>query len=329
MVDFSQLKKNKGNNLKNMTQKLEEMNKGGGGKRDERIYKPGFDQKEGKGYAVVRFLPSKDGENFVRQFSHSFNGPGGLYWERSRRTIEEDDPVAISNSAYWKLAEEKGDESLKDFVRNRKRQTKYYANVYVVKDNQNPDAEGQVFIMEMGPQIWKIVEKAMEPEFDDEEPIDPFDLWYGADFKLKLVGKEIPDRNTGKKKVVPNYENSEFASVSEFMDGDEDKLKEVFDKTYDLTEFTEVKSFDELAKRFQKVAGESYNAKVVDDDGEAKASEKLKQQADTDSEADHSQGQEEKEPEKNEAEEKASEPEADDDDDDLMAEFQRLSQQDD
>jgi len=264
MADFSALKKKKGSNLKAMAEKLETMNKASGAKKDERIYKPGFDKKEGIGNAVIRLLPAVEGDNFVRQFSHSFKGAGGFYWEMSRSTIDEKDPVGISNGMYWKLGEDTGEEKHQNLARARRRNTKYYFNVYVEKDKNNPECEGQVMIMECGPQIFKIIEGAINPKFEDDEAIDPFDLWGGAPLKIRAIGKEIPDKRTGNKVVVPNYEESLFGNPSEFMGGDEDKMKEVFDKTYDLSEFIAVKSFDELAKRFKQVTGEDYDALVQD-----------------------------------------------------------------
>lgn len=260
MVDFNSLRKNRSDNLKNLTNKVKDMT-GGSGNRDERIWKPGFDKKEGKGYAVVRLLPSQaGGDPFHRVFFHSFKGPGGTYFESSRKTLDqkEDDPVAISNRMYWTKAEEDGDESLKNIVRKRKRNTKYYANVYVVKDSTNPEHEGTVKVMEFGAQIFKIIEGAIKPQFEDEKPLDPFDLWDGANLIIKVVGNEATIG--GKKMTLPNYEKSIFDNNSELFEGDDDKKKEIFEKTHDINEFYKVKPFDELAKRFEKVVGEPYNA---------------------------------------------------------------------
>lgn len=280
MVDFAKLKSARGSNLSKLTEKLETLNKGGGNQKDERIYKPGFDKKEGKGYAVVRFLPNKNGEPFVRVFSHAFNGAGGWYIENSRSTIGEDDPVGISNTLYWKKGEAEGNEAFKNIARKRKRNTKYFANVLVIKDTINPENNGKVMIYEFGGQVFKLIEAAAKPEFEDEKPIDPFDMWTGADFKIKMVGKEIPDQRTGKKTMVPNYENSEFASPSELFEGDDDKKEALFEQTFDLTEFLKVKTFEELATQFKKVTGEAHNALEAGDPGETVV-ERLEQQAES------------------------------------------------
>lgn len=269
MVDFNKLKSARGSNLAKLTEKLETLNKGNSTQKDERIFKPGFDKKEGKGYAVIRFLPSKSSDPFVRVFNHAFNGAGGWYIENSRSTIGEDDPVGISNTLYWKKGEAEGNESFKNIARKRKRNTKYFANVLVIKDTINPENNGKVMIYEFGGQVFKLIEAAAKPEFEDEQPIDPFDMWTGADFKIKIVGREIPDSRTGQKTLVPNYENSEFASPSELFDGDDTKKEELFGQTHDLSEFLKVKGFDELAERFKKVTGDDYNALESGDPAES------------------------------------------------------------
>lgn len=269
MVDFNKLKSARGSNLAKLTEKLETLNKGNSTQKDERIFKPGFDKKEGKGYAVIRFLPSKSSDPFVRVFNHAFNGAGGWYIENSRSTIGEDDPVGISNTLYWKKGEAEGNESFKNIARKRKRNTKYFANVLVIKDTINPENNGKVMIYEFGGQVFKLIEAAAKPEFEDEQPIDPFDMWTGADFKIKIVGREIPDSRTGQKTLVPNYENSEFASPSELFDGDDTKKEELFSQTHDLSEFLKVKGFDELAERFKKVTGDDYNALESGDPAES------------------------------------------------------------
>lgn len=324
-LDFNSLKKKKSNNLKEMAEKIESMNKGSGGKKDERIYKPGFDKKEGIGNAVVRLIPAKVGDNFVRQFSHSFKGSGGFYWENSRTTVsDEKDPVSISNGLHWKKGEDTGEEKYKNVARQRKRNTKYYFNVYVEKDQYNKECEGQVMIMECGPQIFKVIEDAISPKFEDDEAIDPFDLWGGAPLKIRAEGKEIPDKRTGNKVVVPNYEKSLFGRQGEFLDGDEDKMKEVFEQTHDLSDFVKIKTFDELAKRFKQVTGEDYDA--LDTTG----TEDHVKEVEEDFKEQYNQNADEKE-ESDDGDEDPKEKSDetintdDDDDDALLSEFERLA----
>jgi hypothetical protein len=286
MVDFAKLRSNRGSTLSKLTEKLETLNKGSSTQKDERLYKPGFDKKEGKGYAVIRFLPAKEGEHFVRVFSHAFKGKDGWYIENSRSTIGEEDPVGIANTLYWKKGENEGNESFKNIARSRKRNTKYFSNIYVIKDTVTPDWNGKNAIYEFGGQIFKKIEGAAKPEFEDDQPMDPFDMWSGADFKIKIVGKEIPDQRNGGKTVVPNYENSEFDRVSELFEGDDAKKEELFGKTYDLSEFLKVKTFEELAVRFKKVTGEAHNKLESGDPAESVAA-RLEKQADLDTNVDN------------------------------------------
>ena len=286
MVDFSNLRKNRGSTLSKLTEKLETLNKGSSNQKDERLYKPGFDKKEGKGYAVGRFIPAQNGDPFVRVFGHGFKGKDGWYIENSRSTLGEEDPVGISNTLYWKKGENEGNETFKNIARNRKRNTKYYANFYVIKDTVLPEWNGKLAILDFGGQLFKKIEGAAKPEFEDDQPMDPFDMWSGADFKIKIVGKEIPDQRNGGKTVVPNYENSEFDRVSELFEGDDAKKEELFKKTYDLSEFLVCKPFDELAARFKKVTGEAHNALEAGDPAESVA-KRLEKQADLDTSVDN------------------------------------------
>lgn len=321
MVDFAKLKTSRGSNLSKLTEKLETMNKGSGGQKDERIYKPGFDKKEGKGYAVIRFLPAKAGEPFVRVFSHAFKGSGGWYIENSRSTIGEDDPVGISNRLYWNKGEAEGNESLKNVAKSRKRNTKYFANVLVIKDTVNPANNGKVMIYEFGAQIFKMIEAAAKPEFEDDEPMDPFDMWNGADFKIKIVGKEIPDQRNGGKTVVPNYENSEFDRPSELFEGDDAKKEEIFNMTHELSDFAKVKSFEELAERFKKVTGEAHDRLETGDVAQSVV-DRLTEQAKREAEQDNT-------PKVHSAvEESSSEPQGGDGDgDDVLEMFRKLAEQ--
>lgn len=322
-MDFSNLKKQRGSALTALTDKLSSMNKGASNtEKDARIYKPGFDKKEGKGYAVVRFLPPKAGEPFVRIFGHAFNYKGNWYIEQSRVTIGESDPVAISNALYWKKGEAEGNEALKNIARARKRTTKYFANVLVIKDTVNPENNGKVMIYEFGAQVFKILEKAAKPEFEDDEPLDAFDMWTGADFKIKMVGKEIPDSRSGKKTIVPTYEDSEFAKSSELFEGDDEKKEEVFNQTTDLSEFIKVKTFDELAARFKKVTGEAHDALENGDPAESIIETMTKK-------AEQSESQDnDVKVGKSASKEKEPEPEPDDDDDDVLAMFKKLAEED-
>ncbi|MFL0774486.1 MAG: hypothetical protein AB8A39_06975, partial [Prochlorococcus sp.] len=202
--------------------------------------------KSGNGYAVLRFLPAPDGEDlpWVKLYSHAFQGPGGWYIENSLTTLGGKDPVTEHNRELWNS----GNESDKDVVRKQKRKLSFYANIYVVKDPTNPDNEGKVFLYKFGKKIFDKVMDVMQPEFEDEEPINPFDFWQGANFKLKIV----------KKDGYWNYDKSEFAAPSPLLD-DDDALEALWKKEYSLAaeaSADKFKSYEDLEKRLKYVLGQ-------------------------------------------------------------------------
>ena len=210
---------------------------------DERIWKPVMD-KSGNGFAVIRFLPAPEGEDlpWAKVWSHAFQGPTGQWYiENSLTTVGQNDPVSEMNSAYWNS----GVESDKEIARRQKRKLQYYSNILVVKDSANPENEGKVFLYRFGKKIFDKCMEAMQPAFEDETPLNPFDFWEGADFKLKLRTVE----------GYWNYDKSEFDSPSPLFDDDE-KIEEVWKKQYSLADFTaptNFKSYDELKNRLNMV----------------------------------------------------------------------------
>jgi len=251
-MSFSDLKKQ--SSLGSLTQKLvkevEKMNTTSGS-GDDRLWKPEVD-KTGNGYAVLRFLPAPESEDipWAKMYSHAFQGPGGWYIENSLTTTGGKDPVSEHNRELWNS----GNEGDKDVVRRQKRKLSYYANIYVVKDPTNPQNEGGVFLYKFGKKIFDKIMEAMQPEFEDESPINPFDFWQGANFKLKIV----------KKDGYWNYDKSEFDKVSPLLD-DEDALEALWKKQYSLVALTaadQFKSYDDLQKRLKYVLGQKPNRRV-------------------------------------------------------------------
>ena len=244
-MSFASLKKQ--SNLGSLTAKLvkevEKVNNSSGG-GDERLWKPELD-KSGNGFAVIRFLPAPDKEEipWAKLYTHAFQGPGGWYIENSLTTVGGKDPVSDYNRELWNS----GNESDKDVVRKQKRKLSYYSNIYVVKDPTNPANEGKVFLFKYGKKIFDKIMEAMQPEFEDETPINPFDFWQGANFKLKIV----------KKDGFWNYDKSEFDSVSPLLD-DDDALEAIWKKEYSLAAVTaadQFKSYEDLERRLKYVLG--------------------------------------------------------------------------
>ena len=255
-MSFKDLKKQ--SSLGSLTQKLvkevEKMNNTGGG-GDDRLWKPEVD-KTGNGYAVIRFLPAPEGEDipWAKLYSHAFQGPGGWYIENSLTTTGGKDPVSEHNRELWNS----GNESDKDVVRKQKRKLSFYSNIYVVKDPTNPQNEGRVFLYKYGKKIHDKILEAMQPEFEDETPINPFDFWQGANFKLKIV----------KKDGYWNYDKSEFDASAPLLE-DDDALEALWKKQYSLSAVTasdQFKSYDDLENRLKYVLGQRpAQRRVVDE----------------------------------------------------------------
>jgi len=213
---------------------------------DDRFWKPTRD-KAGNGYAVVRFLPAKEGEDlpWVRYWDHGFKGPTGLWYiENSLTSIGAQDPVSEHNSVLWNS----GRDEDKATARDRKRRLHYVSNVLIVSDPSNPENEGKVFLYKFGKKIFDKIMDVMQPQFADEEPVNPYDFWEGADFKIKIRKVE----------GWVNYDKSEFGSQSSLYEGDESRLTEVYNKLYSLQEFLEpsnYKTYDELSMKLNKVLG--------------------------------------------------------------------------
>ena len=242
-MSFSALKKNSNSSFEKLTRELEKISSTESSGADDRFWKPELD-KSGNGYAVIRFLPAPEGEDipWVKVFSHAFQGPGGWYIENSLTTLGKSDPVGDLNRELWNS----GRDSDKEVARKQKRKLSYYSNIYVVKDPVNPQNEGKVFLFKFGKKIFDKIMGAMQPEFEDETPINPFDLWQGADFKLKIM------------KVAGywNYDKSEFASSGTLGNLDDDGLEAIYKKEHSLSAFTDpsnFKSYEELEKRMNLV----------------------------------------------------------------------------
>jgi hypothetical protein len=255
-MGFNDMKKKAQGGFDKLTSEMNKLTtKSSDSYKDDRFWKPELD-KSSNGYAVIRFLPACDGEDipWARLFTHGFKGPGGWYIENSRTTLGEKDPVSEMNTLLWNS----GQDSDKDIARNRKRRLSYISNILVVSDPANPQNEGKIFLYKYGKKIFDKVNEAMNPEFADETPVNPFDFWEGANFKLKV------------RKVAGfiNYDKSEFESTSKVYDGDDTKLEELWKTQYALTEFTDAsnfKSYDELRTKLNRVVGNDIRSTTGDD----------------------------------------------------------------
>ena len=226
---------------------LEKMNKGGESYKDERFWKP-EQGKDGNGFAVIRFLPAPEGEDvpWVRVFSHGFQGKGGWFIENCPTTIGKKCPLCEANNELWNS----GLESDKDIARQRKRKLNYISNILVVEDTANPSNNGKVFLYKFGKKIFDKITEKMQPEFKDEQSINPFDFWQGCNFKLKIRQVE----------GYTNYDKSEFEAPSALYGGDDDKLETLWKKQHSLQAFVapdQFKSYEELKERLFTVLSPS------------------------------------------------------------------------
>jgi hypothetical protein len=271
-MSFADFKKRSQSSINELTKKIEETNKKES-YTDDRFWRPELD-KSSNGFAVIRFLPAPDGEDlpWAKYYSHGFQGKGGWFIENCPTTLGQKCPVCEANGELWNSGIEKD----KDIARSRKRRLHYTSNIMIISDPANPQNEGKVFLYKYGKKIFDKINEAMNPEFADEEAINPFDFWGGANFKLKV------------RKVAGfiNYDKSEFESTSALLDGNDANLEVLWKTQYALTEFTDAKNFksyDELKTKRDAVLGADIRQTIQDtsttaetiseseDDGDAKA----------------------------------------------------------
>ena len=248
-MSFANLNRNR-DSLDKLTKAIETTTQSAeaGSKDDTRFWAPTVD-KSGNGMAVIRLLPAPsidgdDGLPWVRRFDHGFQGPGGWFIDNCLTTVGDKCPVCEHNSTLWNS----GVEANKEIVRKQKRRLSYVANIYVISDPSNPENEGTVRLYKFGKKIFDKISEVMNPEFPDETPLNPFDLWEGANFKLKIRNVE----------GYRNYDKSEFADKSALLDGDDAKLEAIYTKEHSLKDFTDKKHFkpyEQLKARLDKVLG--------------------------------------------------------------------------
>jgi hypothetical protein len=253
---FSALKRQRTSSLEKLTKEINKLaNKETSSSSDDRYWQPEVD-KVGNGYAIIRFLPAPQNEElpWVRIWNHGFQGPGGWYIENSLTTLNQPDPVAEYNSKLWNSGNDKD----KEVARKQKRRLSYIGNIYVVKDPAHPENEGKVFLFKFGKKIFDKINEKMNPQFEDEKPVNPFDLWAGANFRLKIRKVE----------GYRNYDKSEFDESAPLLDDDND-MEAIWKTQFSLAELVapdKFKSYDELKKRLEKVLSEPSTSRKTEDD---------------------------------------------------------------
>jgi len=315
MSYLDKLKSNRSSSFDKLNTQLQKTIGGQSKNSDEKYWKPDVD-KAGNGYAVLRFLPAPEGEDypFVKMIDHGFQGPGGWYIENSLATIGQEDPVSEFNSKLWNASSDDESPERKQ-ARKQKRRTSFTSNIYVVKDSANPDNEGKVFLYKYGKMIMEKLQEVMNPQYDGEEKVNPFDLWEGADFKLKIRNKE----------GYRNYDRSEFSERApitnpngkELSDAELDAVVSSMHSLKEIVDPKNFKSYGELKAKLYKVlaldgsAHAPMKATAEDDDTEMDFTPKFKERP---------------APKLEEAPSPAFKPGMDDDDDDSIDFFKALAE---
>ena len=249
MVNFATLKKSSGS-IERLAKELEKLNAPATErKEDDRFWQPEVD-KSGNGMAVIRFLPASavdgdDGLPWVRIFNHGFKGPSGKWYiENSLTTLNQKDPVSEFNTQLRNASSEDTSPQRKQ-AREQKRRLTYISNILVISDPKHPENEGKVKLFKYGKKIFDKISMLMDPEFEGDTAINPFDLWKGCNFKLRIRTVE----------GYRNYDQSTFESPS-VLNSDDSKLEEMWKSQYSLKEFIDpknFKSYDELKKKLEDV----------------------------------------------------------------------------
>lgn len=241
-TSIKELKQNRAKQTQRLQEEINKATSASSGSEDTRFWQPTTD-KAGNGFAIIRFLPAPPNEDvpFVRLFSHNFKGPkGAWYIENCLSTLNQQDPVNEYNSELWNTGTQKN----QDQVRKQKRKLTYISNILVVKDKENPENEGKVFLYRYGKKIFDKINDQLKPAFDDENPVDVFDAWEGANLKLKIVTKDD----------FRNYDASAFESPSAI--GSDEEIENIWKQTHSLKEFMDpknFKSYEDLKKKLYQV----------------------------------------------------------------------------
>lgn len=254
-MSFQNLKNKSKTSMEDLSKEVEKLNQNSF-EKDSRFWIPEKD-KTGNGFAIIRFLPAPEGEEvpWARIYNHSFKGPSGKWYiENCPTTKGGHCPVCEGNSQLWNSEVE----SNKEIARNRKRKLRYISNIFVIKDSLHPDNEGKVFLFNYGSKIFDKIKESMQPQFEGETAINPFDLWEGRDLKLKITTIS----------GFSNYDKSEFAASTPFASGNEKAMEKVWNSEYKLLPFvdpSQFKSYDELSKKYLDVVNDTKRTSVAED----------------------------------------------------------------
>ena len=212
---------------------------------DDNFFKLTAD-KAGNASAVIRFLPkhADDELPWVTYYSHGFQGDNGRWLiDNCPSSLNQPCPVCEATRKLYQ-----GTDDDKKIGAKRKRRQHYVSNIMVISDPKNPDNNGKVMPFKYGKKIFEKMMGAVQPTFEDEAPVNIFDLWEGAAFKLRMRKVE----------GYPNYDQSAFEAPSEIADSD-DAIVAIMNKVTPLNVVlapAKFKSYDELSKKLVSVDAE-------------------------------------------------------------------------
>jgi hypothetical protein len=252
MSKLSELRKSR-NSFEKLNKDIENNKNASKDYSDERYWQCSQDDSK-NGQAVIRFLPAYaegDEAPFVKMFRHSFKGPTNKWYvENCLSTLGQNDPCVESNNLLW----ESGTKENKELVQGiqgknaRKRKTDYHSNILVISDPAKPENNGKVFLFKYGQSIFGHIESAVNPEFADDKPKNPFDVDEGYNFRLRMIQKD----------GYANFDKSSWSeSPSAIADSDEE-IEAILNKCYSLSEIIapdKFKSYADLKKRLDMVLG--------------------------------------------------------------------------
>lgn len=200
---------------------------------------------------IIRFLPRPvgdgDGNPSMKVLSHAFQGDGGWLIENCPYTYGEPCPVCEHNAPIYRAGGRPDGTG---------RKTSYYSNILVIKDPQNPDNEGKVFIWKYGKGIYETVMDKCDPKSEMDVPINVFHPKNGTNFRLKIKLIKTVNAKTGKPEEYPDFKSSTFSeSVIPLADDVIANASKQLHKLSDICSPDKVKSYEALTERFDKVMG--------------------------------------------------------------------------
>ena len=186
----------------------------------------------GNGTAELRFLPAHPDEDMpvVEVHEYFFGkldkalGKKKWYINRSLETIGKKDPV---KEEYWACINKKTEEH-KEMAKEIRDRQSFIVWVYIVDDKNAPENNGRVMKTKLSSSQWKFITDRINPDEmlieDGVVPIDVFNLWEGANFKLRAYNGSNNMRT---------YDRSVWMEPGPLFKDDE-KMEEVYSKVTGL-----------------------------------------------------------------------------------------------